>query len=97
MILHASRRPLPAPTLYRLEKGRPDNITANTLPAHVSRVLRGKAPRPPCECGQPATHLARFVILGPHNSELSGGLFVCAACAAAMAGDAPIKVKEMES
>lgn len=83
MIPHyrATRKPSPPPRRAGEEFAGNHVRHADALPDYASKALRGDAPIPPCECGQPATHLGRCTILGPHGGELSGGLFLCAACA----------------
>lgn len=79
----AHRRPLRA-ALPPPEKSNPSQVGPDTLPYHI-RAAQAHCTRTPlrCECGAVAVYLAHFTILSPWGHPLSGGLHLCAACAAA--------------
>jgi hypothetical protein len=92
-LMHATRRPLPTPTPGG-ERVNPSMVTADTLPAHVRWALQRRRYRPlTCECGQPAVYLGLCDHLTPGDSPISGGMFLCAACAALC--DAGVRLKPL--
>lgn len=91
-MLHATRRPPPRSYGPKSEKTNAAAVRADTLPEYLHQALARRDRLPlRCECGQMALYVGYCTILGPTGGALSGGLLLCAACAAAC--DAGVRVE----